>query len=232
MDNPIATFNRSYIGRRDDILGLVPARVHRVLDVGCSIGATGEFLKSRYQAEVVGIEYEPEMAKVAEKVLDRVIVGDVEQLELNSLLPEQYFDCIIFGDVLEHLKDPWQLLSTVSNHLSPDGVIIVSIPNVRHYSTILALLFGRWPYRDRGIHDRTHLRFFTLHSIKDMLTQAGFAPKGITRNYRILERPSALNVIAGVCHYLPFREFFTFQYLVVAHKANQVEKRLNHNNYP
>jgi len=81
-----------------------------------------------------------------------------------------YFDCIIFADILEHLKDPLVLLKNATSFLSDGGVIIASIPNIRHHTTIINLLFkGYWPYRERGIHDKTHLRFFTLKNIKEMI---------------------------------------------------------------
>jgi len=149
-------FNPSYIGARNDILNLVPDCVSKVLDIGCGIGTLGESIKQKWKVEVVGIEIDEQMAKVAKERLDKVIIGDIEKINLAEYLTLNYFDCIIFADILEHLKDPWSVLKKIVKFLAEDGIIVASIPNVRHYTTILNLVFrGYWPYRERGIHDRT-----------------------------------------------------------------------------
>jgi len=213
-------FNPSYVGRRDDILNLIPNDVSRVLDIGCSVGALGEQIKQRYSnVEVVGIELDEQMAKIAKGKLDWVIVGDIEKINLEDKLPPNYFDCIIFADILEHLKDPWKLLKNATSFLSDDGVIIASIPNIRHYTTIINLLFkGYWPYRERGIHDKTHLRFFTLKNIKEMFRDADLEIVRIERNYRIIERPHRFNRFSKYFAIPPFKDFLTFQYLIVSKK--------------
>jgi len=156
-------FNPSYIGPRQDIVNLIPGEVRKVLDVGCSTGVLGESIKRKNGAEVTGIEVDNDMANVAKEKLDRVVVGDIENISLRDYFSPNYFDCIIFADVLEHLREGWKVLAKSVNLLSENGIIIASVPNVRHYSTIFSLIFrGIWPYRERGIHDQTHLRFFTL----------------------------------------------------------------------
>ena len=210
-------FNPSYIGRRADVLALLPGNAGKILDIGCSTGALGEQIKQRGPAELVGIEVDEQMAKVAAGKLDRVITGDIEKMDLKELLPANYFDCVIFADTLEHLKDPWNVLKKITPFLNDNGIVIASIPNVRHYSTIFSLLFsGRWPYRDRGIHDRAHLRFFTLKNIKEIFQGAGLEIVGLRRNYRIIEHEQH-----GFSRYfaLPLlKDFITFQYLVAAKK--------------
>ena len=94
------------------------------------------------------------MADEAKGKLDRVITGDVAGVLHSDALAEELFDCVICADVLEHLADPWAALTRASGHLSRPGVVVASIPNIRHYSTLLNLLFRKhWPCRDRGIHD-------------------------------------------------------------------------------
>ena len=161
-------FNLSYVGLRDDVFNLVPDNINKVLDMGCSIGALGEHIKRKNNnVEVVGVETDKQMAKVTKGKIDRVIMEDIERINLIDYFQYNYFDCIIFADVLEHLKDPWAVLKNVTNFLTNSGFIITSIPNVRHYTTIFNLLFrGNWPYRGRGIHDKNHLRFFTFKNIK------------------------------------------------------------------
>lgn len=220
-------FNPSYIGQRSNILNLIPDTVHNVLDIGCSVGALGEQIKKLHNAIVVGIESDEQMAEIAQKKLDSVSIGDVENICLDDHLTQNSFDCIIFADVLEHLRNPWNVLKNIIPFLHNEGVIIASIPNVRHYTTIMTLAFmGYWPYRDRGIHDRTHLRFFTLRNIKEMFAGADMKIIRIERTYRIIETEPE-----GIFKYLtyfnrfskyssiPFlKDFLTFQYLIVAKK--------------
>ena len=219
QDNKMKKFNPSYIGPRDDVFNLIPANVKRVLDVGCSIGSLGRRIKGVYNATVFGIEIDNEMAKIAKKYLDKVIISDVEKINFDKYFKPKYFDCIIFADVLEHLKDPWSVLKNIKKILKDDGFVIASIPNIRHYSTITNLLFkGYWPYNERGLFDRTHLRFFTLKNIKEMFKSAELEIIKIRSNYRIIERPSKINKISKIFAFPLLREFITFQYLIIAKK--------------
>jgi len=98
-------FNQSYVGYRKDILSIIPKNAKKVLDVGCSVGALGEQLKiSNNKVEVVGVEIDKNMAQIAKNKLDNVIVGNIEELDLDKIFDLNYFDCIILADVLEHLK--------------------------------------------------------------------------------------------------------------------------------
>ena len=161
---------------REDLIALMDnCRDGVVLDVGCGIGLTGRQLRERGKAKVVfGVEKNPEAAQKAEAVLDQVWVGDVEETELpfsaNSL------DCILLGDVLEHLADLWQTLKKLSGLVKGGGAVVASIPNVRYWRIVRDLLLrGRWEYTDEGILDRTHLRFFTRRSITELFKGAGLA---------------------------------------------------------
>lgn len=213
-------FSPSYTGARNDILDLIPENLAKVLDIGCSTGALGEQIKETKRAQVFGIEVNEEMAKVAEDKLDRVIIGNVEKIDLANYLAPKSFDCIIFADILEHLKDPWSVLRKAVKFLAKEGIIVASIPNVRHYTTILDLaLKGYWPYRERGIHDRAHLRFFTLKNIEEMFQNAGLKIARVDRNYRIIERPHRYNRISEYLVCPLFRDLLTFQYLIVAKKS-------------
>jgi len=220
VSKDMADFNPSYIGPRYDILSMVPNEARRVLEIGCGIGALGEKIRQRNNAEVTGIEIDERMAGVAKGKLDRVIIGDVEENYLRQGLAPRYFDCIIFADVLEHLKNPWSVLKDITVFLNDNGSVIASIPNVRHHTTIRSLVFGgHWPYRERGIHDRTHLRFFTLKNIRDMFEHANLSIVKISRKYRIVESSHPLNRYSK-CFAVPLiRDFFTFKYLVIARKA-------------
>jgi len=211
--------NPSYVGPRHDILNLIPSKAKRILDIGCSNGALGEKVKQKRKVEFVGIEINEQMAKEAQKKLDRVIVGDIEQIDFSAYFPFGYFYCIVFADSLEHLRNPWEVLKKSVDFLDTNGVIIASIPNVRHYSTILSLTIrGYWPYRERGIHDINHLRFFTLKNIEEMFQNAKLKIIKIKRKYRIIERGHPLNRFS-TCFALPLiKDLITFQYLIVAKK--------------
>ena len=212
-------FNPSYTGLRSDILRLIPNYATKVLDIGCSTGVLGEEIKQRNRAEVVGIEVNAQMANIAKEKLDKVIIGNVDKINFVDYFLPNCFDCIIFGDILEHLKDPWKVLKNATSFLSDDGVIIASIPNIRHYTTVINLLFrGYWPYRERGIHDKTHLRFFALKNIEELFQYANLEIMQLKKNYRIIERPHPYNRFSKYFCFPPFREFLVFQYLIVAKK--------------
>ncbi len=164
---------KDYYSERREILPFVPKGKKSFLDVGCGEGAFGALLKRERRAEVWGIEIDPVVANKASEELDRVIVGDIEGENMG--LPERYFDCIIFNDCLEHLYDPWRVLENVKKYLNLSGVIVASLPNVRYYEVIRDLLrYGKWRYAEQGVLDKTHLRFFTAESIKEMFEECGY----------------------------------------------------------
>lgn len=166
---------------------------------------------------VVGVELDPAMAEVARGNLDEVFVGDIDDVLERGALEGARFDAIILADVLEHVVEPWELLQRIVTHLEPGGVIIASVPNVRHYTTLLSLLFTkRWPYRERGIHDRTHLRFFAQRNVQELFEGAGLSMKVMRRTLRIIESPHRLNRYSWLFGFPPLRDLFTFQYLIVA----------------
>ena len=155
----------------------------RVLDVGCATGNLAEVLAGR-GCRVTGIEIDPEAARQAEKLCERVIVGDVENLDLGAELDEADFDVIVFGDVLEHLKDPLQTLRRFKPFLQTEGYVIASIPNIAHGSVRLALMQGRFRYRSLGLVDDTHLRFFTRETVEQLFDDAGFLIADLRRTTR------------------------------------------------
>ena len=165
-----------YKCQRPDLIRYIKSGKNRVLDVGCAEGLLGESIKQQGLAsKVVGIELFPDAAKVAASRLDHIICGDIELMSHDELeLERESFDYIICGDVLEHLRDPWTTLNWLTTLLKKNGLLIASVPNVRHWSVLLPLLFqDEWKYQPQGIMDRTHLRFFTKKSAVKMLTDSG-----------------------------------------------------------
>ena len=144
----------------------------RVLDVGCATGYLAAALTAR-GCRVVGFERDPESAAVAEAHCERVIVGDLESAGDRARLSDG-MDVVVFGDVLEHLVDPWAALRWAHGLLAPGGFVVASIPNVAAWPVRLGLLAGRFEYADLGLLDRTHLRFFTRASARRLAEDAGY----------------------------------------------------------
>lgn len=158
---------------RDELTRHLPATARRVLDVGCGAGALGASVKTRTGAEVVGIEYFEDAAARAAERLDRVIRADLNTLA-ELPYPHGHFDAMFFGDVLEHLLDPARTLAALTAYLAPDGVVIASIPNVKHWSVLLPLLVNdAFTYTDAGLLDRTHVHLFTLNEAAAMFRAVG-----------------------------------------------------------
>ncbi len=208
-------FNPSYIVERSDILSLIPQGVKTVLDVGCSNGTFGQSVKKRFESvKIIGLEANSKMVEIAKEKLDEVRQVNLNEVNLSGLFSDQKFDCIVMGDILEHLVNPWKLVKQASSLLTENGVIITSLPNVRHFSTILSLTFkGGLPYRERGIHDKSHLRFFTRKNILEMFEEAGLKVVKEKRNKRLIEGGSRLNILARYMDWPGLRGFITFQYL-------------------
>lgn len=143
-----------------------------VLDVGCATGYLAEALV-RQGCVVTGIEYDAEAADLARPHLEQVVVGDLNTLQPFDELPQDHFDVLVFGDVLEHLTDPAAVLSGALPLLKADGSVVISVPNVTHGSVRLALLQGRWQYTATGLLDRTHITFFTRRSLLELLSSCG-----------------------------------------------------------
>lgn len=162
-----------YTNVRQEMLAFLPNDAKKILDVGCSEGYFGKAVKDKNNAEVWGIEYMEKHAKEAQKVLDKVFIGPCENF-LDDL-PENYFEVIYFNDVLEHLVDPYLVLEKIKSKLTKNGIVISSIPNLRYYQVMEELYFnGDFEYKEEGILDKTHLRFFTKKSIKNMYEKLGY----------------------------------------------------------
>ncbi|MBU4312607.1 MAG: class I SAM-dependent methyltransferase [Candidatus Omnitrophica bacterium] len=205
--------NKSYfLHDRTDVFKLVPKTVRRVLDVGCGVGVLGKRLKESGM-EVTGIEKDEKSCKEAGRYLHGVICCDAEKDD--PCLDEKYFDCIIYGDVLEHFYDPTHVLIRYKKYLKDDGIVIASMPNVRYYKVLIRLFCGTWDYVDSGILDVSHVRFFTLINIKEMFAAAGFGIESIKRNIVASRGFRVLNLI-----FLSLmKDFLTYQYYIVAKKS-------------
>ena len=156
---------------RRDIFDLVPKNARRILDLGCGTGLLGKALKQRQACTVTGIELNKEAAKEAEKNLDWIFVDNLNRFDPGFTDPK--YDCIIFGDILEHLVHPWQVLKKFAAVLEDGGCVIASIPNIAHPWIISQLQKGLFRYEAAGLLDVTHLRFFTKTTICQLFYRAG-----------------------------------------------------------
>lgn len=194
---------------------------HRVLEVGCSVGHVTEHLVAN-DNEVVGIELDPDAAAEARTYASTVHVADIDRTPLGELV-DGPFDVVVFGDVLEHLRDPSAALDAAARLLTDDGHIVVSIPNVAHADLRLMLLQGGWEYQEHGLLDDTHLRFFTRQGLRALLTRSGLVATAIER-VTIPMFATNLPVTPGlfgetVRHFvLADPEALTFQFVVTAER--------------
>lgn len=154
----------------EDVCSMVEPN-KKVLDVGCATGRIAEKLKKEKNCYVVGIEIDKEMVKIARKRCDKVINANVELLKSIDF-PKGYFDIILYADVLEHCRNPEEIVKNLRKYLSDRGYILISVPNVANWEIRLKLLMGKFDYQGGTILDTGHLKFFTLTSIKKLIEEA------------------------------------------------------------
>jgi len=175
----------AYYGHgRPEVAALVPSSARSIIDVGCGGGGLGKTIKdARPDVQVRGIEMVPSAASRARKVLDDVFEGGLE-----GGLPRDWPrpDCVLFADVLEHVVDPWSALRKWHDTLAPGGTVVVSLPNAAHREVMSELVRGKLEYKDAGVLDRTHLRFFTRDTAVELLEKAGFE---VVSFQRVLDMP-------------------------------------------
>lgn len=158
-----------------DLLALMPKSASRVVEVGCMHGALArEFRAINPAVHFTGIDIDPAYAAVAAQACDRALPGDIECFDstaLDALFPS---DCWVFGDCLEHLRDPWRIVREVRQRIAADGCLVACVPNAQHWSVQMRLATGQFRYQDSGLMDRTHVRWFTRVTLIELFTQAGW----------------------------------------------------------
>ncbi|NJE12847.1 class I SAM-dependent methyltransferase [Thermococcus sp. LS2] len=162
-----------------------------ILDVGCATGYFGAKLKEMGH-KVYGVEISEKAGLEAKKLLDDVIIGDIEEIDLPY--PERYFDVIICADVLEHLFNPKDVIIKLKRYLKHDGYLIASIPNVANWKIRFDLLKGKFEYSEVGPLDFGHIRFFTYYTAKRMFEEAGYKIEMVDFNINIADFPRVLRL--------------------------------------
>jgi 2-polyprenyl-3-methyl-5-hydroxy-6-metoxy-1,4-benzoquinol methylase len=196
----------------------------RVLEAGCASGHVSEKLSAQ-GCTVVGIEIDGSVVEPAKQWLERVIVGNFDDVSLWQELEGDLFDVILFGDVLEHLKDPLATLRESLRFLKPSGIVVISVPNIAHADVKIALINGQFPYSDDGLLDRTHITFFTKESLLKLVKDAGLVEVEIFR-VRLPVFHTEVGVEKGdvddqvLAALLEERESETYQFVIKAVRDN------------
>ena len=151
----------------------------RVLELGSATGFMSQYMTDTLNCTVIGVELNPKQADIGKRWCKDIVVGDIESEKTLQSIREQVrllggIDIILASSILEHLKEPGCVLKQVSDLLEANGYIVVSLPNIAHWTARKDLMLGRFEYQDYGIMDRTHLRFFTIDSGRRLIEGAGF----------------------------------------------------------
>lgn len=163
------------------LLETVSPAARRIAEFGCGAGGLARAIRQKLtDVHYTGVELMPEQLALARDVLDVALVRNLDRVpdlsqdaELAAALPAGQFDHVIFGDVLEHLYEPARALQQAVTCLRPGGSALVCIPNVQHWSVLAQLIVGHWPQQDAGLFDRTHIRWFALQDMVQLLQGAG-----------------------------------------------------------
>lgn len=211
-----------YFNARKDLISLIAesedAKIS-VLEVGCGLGTTLSCIRSQFpNSKVRGIEIVEKVAEVGKSIAD-IECANIESYEFG---PDEKYDYILFGDVLEHLIDPYSLIQRLREQLNEGGCILASIPNIMNAGVIYELLHGNFTYRDSGILDRTHMRFFTFKEIVKMFNDKGYNLEVAVASYSTgnstEDHPEFWDKILAINGVSPRNEFDAFQYIVRARR--------------
>lgn len=210
-----------------DLFALIPQGAAHLVEVGCSSGAMAREVKRvNPGCRYVGIDIDSDYAHLARRHCDEVFALDIDGAEDAFFDAQSGADVWIFGDTLEHLRDPWRVLRRLRSTMDAKGSVVACIPNAQHWSVIARLAIGDFRYEDRGLLDRTHLRWFTRQTIVELFSSTGFAVAALLG--RTFDEParelylpgiSALATAAGVDPALARADATPVQYVVRANVA-------------
>lgn len=166
----------AYDQYNETLLESIPANLDRIIEIGCMRGNLAEAYKSKNPlCEWIGIDIDPDNIQWARLQCNEAYCRDIEQVSEAELIRwSNKTDAWVFGDTLEHLQDPWQVLSRIRQHIGTSAYVIASIPNAQHWSFQAKLNVGLFRYESDGLFDRTHLRFFTRTTILELFESTGF----------------------------------------------------------
>ena len=187
-------------GYNNDLLALIPSDASLVVEAGSSSGALAKAYKAlNPRCKYVGIEVDSDYVELSQRYCDTVLSVDLNQSGDTVLSELNDVDCWVFGDVLEHLIDPWELLQRVRPSLSESGCVTACIPNMQHWSIQLKLNSGALWYEDAGLLDKTNLRWFTRQTIIELFTSSGYRiTAGQSRIFESEDHQKMLEVVRNI----------------------------------
>lgn len=204
-----------YSGNRPHLLEFFDPSGRSVLDVGCGGGGMGPSLRASGAKRLVGIE--PHLLQDDfESGYDKIISETIEDVLANQTLEGERFGLILLSDVLEHLVDPWTALrELVSQNLTADGKVFISLPNVANLTVVKQLVLRRdWKYEGNGMFDRTHLRWFGARTAEQLIDQAGLKAETWGGNVRFSLGP--VRVKRRVQNAEKYPKIAIFQFYILA----------------
>lgn len=191
----------------------------KVLEIGTASGYMGEYLVKEKKCTMWGVEPVGELCKDAEKCGYVKLYNTSVEKFLEQVNPMERFDIIIMADVLEHMVEPAQVLRQLSELLTPEGRMVISLPNVAHHTIRRHLLLGRWRMSDSGILDRTHLRFFNRYTAESMINSAGLIVEKIFPTVRVWKTFDKMWPFFGKRFGAWLSNIFGYQHVFVAKKV-------------
>lgn len=209
----------------DSILNLLlQSRPTSVIEIGCMRGTLAkEYLSQQQSCVWTGVDIDSDNVNEASNFCTYSMLGNVETMDLSSLPNIHDVECWIFGDVLEHLRDPWALLSKIKNISDSPKKIIACIPNSQHWSFQVRVNAGMFDYQDDGLFDRTHIRFFSRETMIRMFTDAGFEIQSMhSRNFnfpgyeKYIPSIRTMASISGVSPDQAEKDAMAYQYVIEA----------------
>lgn len=207
-----------------DLLKLIPNTSKKVIEIGCSSGALArEFKKTNQNVHWLGVEIDSNYAELAKRYCNDTLVHNIDDCNQEFYDQQSNRDCWVFGDTLEHLKDPWAVIKNIRRVIPVNGSIVACIPNAQHWSLITKLSVGDFRYQDSGLLDRTHIRWFTRQTIIELFEgQSLKIVEGIPRIFNEPMRNKFLPFIGeiakqcGVDPELAINDSIPLQYVVRA----------------
>jgi 2-polyprenyl-3-methyl-5-hydroxy-6-metoxy-1,4-benzoquinol methylase len=207
---------------RLDLISLIPNNSqNKILEIGAGGGDTLVKIKElNLASEVTGIElFDMPETNQNHPAIDQLIICNIETS--MPVLPNNYYDIILCGDVLEHLIDPWAIVKHLSSLLKKGGLLIVSVPNIREFKTLYKIVVkGDFRYEESGILDKTHLKFFCRKNIIELMQGGGFQVVKVTTNLDYPTVKTKKHVFNDITLKV-FEDFLALQYIVVSHKKGE-----------
>lgn len=222
---PLHIYHRDIEADQHTSLTVVTGHIQpgdRVLDLGCGTGAIGRHLAQRDDGAVIdGLTLSAREAELAAPHYRRVEIANLDDADLTQLFDRGAYDAIVCADVLEHVHDSARVLRQCHDLLAPAGRMLLSIPNTAYAGLIAELMCGEFRYRDEGLLDATHVRFFTRRTLQRFLHQCGYAIEHldvVERSLPASEFRAAFDALppAVARHLLALPDALTYQFIVVA----------------